>query len=257
MRTVFGLVVLDSGAVRWRGAPIGPEQRARFGYMPEERGLYPRMRVRDQLVYLGRLCGRTSSAGNRTVDTWLERLGLSTRAGDRLDALSHGNQQRVQLIAGRRPAADLVRRLVGFDRGRPPASTRAVSPPMTSTRSAAALGYELIDLYGPSYGATLAQNYIRQHPDHVRVAIMDGGTPLDVPVFEPMADNSQAALELLFDRCAADVACDAALPDLSTEWSELAARWPQESTPASRILTPASRWWRRSTKSPRTSTRRC
>ena len=99
MRTVFGLVELDSGAVRWQGAPIGPEQRARFGYMPEERGLYPRMRVRDQLVYLGRLCGRTSSAVNRTVDTWLERLGLSGRAGDRLDALSHGNQQRVQLIA--------------------------------------------------------------------------------------------------------------------------------------------------------------
>ena len=85
-----------------------------------------------------------------------------------------------------------------------------------------ALGYELIDLYGPSYGATLAQYYIRQYPDHVRVAIMDGGTPLDVPVFERMAANSQAALELLFDRCAGDAACDAALPDLSTEWSELA-----------------------------------
>ena len=99
MRTVFGLVELDSGAVRWRGAPIGPEQRARFGYMPEERGLYPRMRVRDQLVYLGRLCGRTRGEVNRTVDTWLERLGISSRAGDRLDALSHGNQQRVQLIA--------------------------------------------------------------------------------------------------------------------------------------------------------------
>ena len=99
MRTVFGLVELDSGAVRWQGAPIGPAQRARFGYMPEERGLYPRMRVRDQLVYLGRLCGRTSVAVSRTVDTWLERLGLSARADDRLDALSHGNQQRVQLIA--------------------------------------------------------------------------------------------------------------------------------------------------------------
>jgi ABC-2 type transport system ATP-binding protein len=99
MRTVFGLVELDSGSVRWQGAPIGAEQRAQFGYMPEERGLYPRMRVRDQLVYLGRLCGRTSSAVNRTVDIWLERLALSSRAGDRLDALSHGNQQRVQLIA--------------------------------------------------------------------------------------------------------------------------------------------------------------
>jgi ABC-2 type transport system ATP-binding protein len=99
MRAVFGLVELDSGGVRWRGAPVGPEQRARFGYMPEERGLYPRMRVRDQLVYLGRLCGRTSTEVGRSVDVWLERLGLATRANDRLDALSHGNQQRVQLIA--------------------------------------------------------------------------------------------------------------------------------------------------------------
>ena len=49
--------------------------------MPEERGLYPRMRVRDQLVYLGRLCGRTSAAVNRTVDTWLERLGLVEPGG--------------------------------------------------------------------------------------------------------------------------------------------------------------------------------
>jgi ABC-2 type transport system ATP-binding protein len=99
MRTVFGLVELDSGSVRWQGAPIGPQQRGRFGYMPEERGLYPRMRVRDQLVYLGRLCGRTTAEVGRTVDTWLERLGLADRAADRLDTLSHGNQQRVQLIA--------------------------------------------------------------------------------------------------------------------------------------------------------------
>jgi ABC-2 type transport system ATP-binding protein len=99
MRTIFGLVALDSGAVRWRGGPIGADQRLRFGYMPEERGLYSRMRVRDQLVYLGRLCGRSSEAVSDTVDAWLERLGLSGRAGDRLDALSHGNQQRVQLIA--------------------------------------------------------------------------------------------------------------------------------------------------------------
>ena len=99
MRAVFGLVELDGGAVRWRGAPIGPDERARFGYMPEERGLYPRMRVRDQLIYLGQLCGRTTGEVLQSVDTWLERLGLADRAGDRLDALSHGNQQRVQLIA--------------------------------------------------------------------------------------------------------------------------------------------------------------
>jgi ABC-2 type transport system ATP-binding protein len=99
MRAVFGLVELDAGVVRWRGAPIRDAERARFGYMPEERGLYPRIRVRDQLVYLGRLCGRTRMDVGRTVDAWLERLDLADRAEARLDALSHGNQQRVQLIA--------------------------------------------------------------------------------------------------------------------------------------------------------------
>lgn len=99
MRAVFGLVELDSGAVLWRGEAITPAARSRFGYMPEERGLYPRMRVREQLVYYGRLAGRTSGDAGRVVDRWLERLGLATRAADRLDTLSHGNQQRVQLIA--------------------------------------------------------------------------------------------------------------------------------------------------------------
>ena len=99
MRAVFGLVELDGGTVRWRGAPVRAADRARFGYMPEERGLYPRMRVRDQLVYLGRLCGRKPADVDRSVGAWLECLGLADRAADRLDALSHGNQQRVQLIA--------------------------------------------------------------------------------------------------------------------------------------------------------------
>ncbi len=99
MRAVFGLVELDTGAVRWRGSPIGPTQRMHFGYMPEERGLYPRMRVRDQLLYLGRLCGRSTPDVRKTVDRWLDRLALTDRANSRLDTLSHGNQQRVQLIA--------------------------------------------------------------------------------------------------------------------------------------------------------------
>jgi ABC-2 type transport system ATP-binding protein len=99
MRAVFGLVGLDAGTVRWHGLRISAAERARFGYMPEERGLYPRMRVRDQLVYLGQLCGCGAKDAGRSVDGWLERLGLAARAGERLDALSHGNQQRVQLIA--------------------------------------------------------------------------------------------------------------------------------------------------------------
>ena len=108
MRAVFGLVELDAGAVRWRGAEIGGVERTRFGYMPEERGLYPRMRVREQLVYLGRLCGTPDARVRGCVDGWLERLGLADRAGDRLDALSHGNQQRVQLIAALVNEPDLL-----------------------------------------------------------------------------------------------------------------------------------------------------
>ena len=108
MRTVFGLVELDAGSVRWRGAPITVAERARFGYMPEERGLYPKMRVRDQLLYLGQLCGRTSGEVGRIADRWLERLGLADRAADRLDNLSHGNQQRVQLIAALVNEPDLL-----------------------------------------------------------------------------------------------------------------------------------------------------
>jgi len=108
MRAVFGLVELDAGMVRWHGKPISAAERARFGYMPEERGLYPRMRVRDQLVYFGQLSGRGTKDVNRSVDAWLERLGLAGRAADRLDALSHGNQQRVQLIAALVNQPDLL-----------------------------------------------------------------------------------------------------------------------------------------------------
>lgn len=71
MSAVFGLVELDAGNVHWMGVPIGALERARFGYMPEERGLYPRMRVRDQLVYLGQLCALvtgTASIGPRRQD---------------------------------------------------------------------------------------------------------------------------------------------------------------------------------------------
>ncbi|MBO0843816.1 MAG: ATP-binding cassette domain-containing protein [Nocardioides sp.] len=99
MRAVFGLVTLDAGTVTWRGDPIRAAGRSRFGYMPEERGLYPRMHVREQLLYLGELCGRPAADVGRVADRWLEQLGLSSRADARVDELSHGNQQRVQLIA--------------------------------------------------------------------------------------------------------------------------------------------------------------
>ena len=108
MRAVFGLVRLDAGMVRWRGEPIVGAGRARFGYMPEERGLYPRMRVREQLLYLGQLCGRSNVDVGRVTDHWLERLGVSRRADARVDELSHGNQQRVQLVAALVNEPDLL-----------------------------------------------------------------------------------------------------------------------------------------------------
>lgn len=99
MRAVFGLVRLDSGSVHWNGRPVGEDTRRSFGYLPEQRGLYPRMRVRDQLVYLARLHGMRSVEATEASDRWLERFGLAGRARDRLEELSHGNQQRVQLAA--------------------------------------------------------------------------------------------------------------------------------------------------------------
>ncbi|MEE8337781.1 MAG: ATP-binding cassette domain-containing protein [Dehalococcoidia bacterium] len=99
IRCVFGLTAPDGGDVLWNGAAIGRDQKRRFGYMPEQRGLYPRMRVLDQLVYFGALHGVEQAAARASAIGWLERLDLADRAEDRLEQLSHGNQQRVQLIA--------------------------------------------------------------------------------------------------------------------------------------------------------------
>ena len=99
MRAVFGLVELDAGEASWDGRPIGLSERLRFGYMPEERGLYPRMRVGEQLEYFGCLHGLTADAARAAASDWLERLELADRAGAKLEELSHGNQQRVQLAA--------------------------------------------------------------------------------------------------------------------------------------------------------------
>ncbi|HYH52177.1 MAG TPA: ATP-binding cassette domain-containing protein [Acidimicrobiia bacterium] len=97
MRAIIQLVALDGGAVRWDGAPVTAAIRRRFGYMPAERGMYPRMKVRDHLVYYGRLSGLTASDAAAEADGWLLRLGLSDRADNRVESLSSGNQQRVQL----------------------------------------------------------------------------------------------------------------------------------------------------------------
>lgn len=99
MRAIFGLTELDAGSVRWNGAPIGQAERRRFGYMPEERGLYPAMRVGEQVEYLGRLHGLSAADATAATATWLERLEIADRRDSKVETLSHGNQQRVQLAA--------------------------------------------------------------------------------------------------------------------------------------------------------------
>jgi ABC-2 type transport system ATP-binding protein len=99
MRIVLGVLEPDRGEVRWRGRPVDAETRRRFGYMPEERGLYPKMRVRDQLEYFARLHGLPAGEAGSAAGYWIERLGVADRADDRVEALSLGNQQRVQLAA--------------------------------------------------------------------------------------------------------------------------------------------------------------
>ena len=97
MRCVFGLAFPDRGDVRWQGVIVDRNARLRFGYMPEQRGLYPRMRVADQLSYFGQHHGLSGREARARGMAWLERFGLTDRARSKLEDLSHGNQQRVQL----------------------------------------------------------------------------------------------------------------------------------------------------------------
>ena len=97
MRTILGISEPDAGTVRWRGHEVTMDDRRRFGYLPEERGLYPGMPIGEQLTYLGRLHGMSKGDAGAAAADWLDRFGLTPRAGDKLEALSLGNQQRVQL----------------------------------------------------------------------------------------------------------------------------------------------------------------
>ena len=99
MRIVLGVLTPDAGMVRWQGVPLTFETRQRIGYMPEERGLYPKMHVAAQLAYLGELHGMTGLEAREASLRWVERFGLTERRDAELQALSLGNQQRIQLAA--------------------------------------------------------------------------------------------------------------------------------------------------------------
>ncbi len=99
MRMIMGVLATQGGDIRWNGRPITTMDRRSFGYMPEERGLYPSQRVIDQLVYLAQLKGMPTAEARGAARGLLDRFGLGERARDKVEKLSLGNQQRVQIIA--------------------------------------------------------------------------------------------------------------------------------------------------------------
>ncbi|MFV0260807.1 MAG: ABC transporter ATP-binding protein [Acidimicrobiales bacterium] len=94
MRAIVGVITLDAGTISWDGVPGA---RPPLGYMPQERGLYAKMRVSEQIAYFGRLSGLSRAEAARRADEWVDRVGLADRADDNVESLSGGNQQRVQL----------------------------------------------------------------------------------------------------------------------------------------------------------------
>ncbi|HEU4463683.1 MAG TPA: ATP-binding cassette domain-containing protein [Gemmatimonadota bacterium] len=99
IRTILRIQEPDAGEVRVLGEEPGPDVRDRIGYLPEERGLYPRMKVREVLTFLAELKGISPRVSRPRIDGWLERVGLTERADDRVQTLSKGMQQKLQFVA--------------------------------------------------------------------------------------------------------------------------------------------------------------
>ncbi len=99
MRMILDLLRPDSGQITWYGAPISTIPRRDFGYLPEERGLYPRMEVQEQLLFLARLSGMAVEDARSALDEWLERFQITAYRHKKVEELSKGNQQKVQFLA--------------------------------------------------------------------------------------------------------------------------------------------------------------
>lgn len=98
IRMILGIMEKDEGEITWNGKPIN-RNTVKYGYMPEERGIYPKVRVMEQLVYFAQLRGLSRSKATQEAKYWLERLGVPEYAGVQAEKLSKGNQQKIQLIA--------------------------------------------------------------------------------------------------------------------------------------------------------------
>ena len=99
MRMILDLFRPDSGQITWDGKDVRQVPRRSFGYLPEERGLYPKMRVDEQLIFLARLNGLSKQAAEKELTEWLERFQISANRKKKIEELSKGNQQKVQFLA--------------------------------------------------------------------------------------------------------------------------------------------------------------
>ena len=108
MRMVLDILRPDSGTITWRDSPISEPVRRHFGYLPEERGLYQKMKVGDELLFFARLYGLDLATASARVGDWLERFGIADRKNSRVEELSRGNQQKVQVITALLHEPDLA-----------------------------------------------------------------------------------------------------------------------------------------------------
>ncbi|MGI8586422.1 MAG: ABC transporter ATP-binding protein [Chloroflexia bacterium] len=99
IRMILNIYQPDAGRIIWQGQPAADVPRKAWGYLPEERGLYPKMQVADQLLFLARLYGRPRAEVQRDIDYWLERLQITQNRTKKVDELSKGNQQKIQFLA--------------------------------------------------------------------------------------------------------------------------------------------------------------
>src|SRR5581483_6615340 len=99
MRMILDILRPDSGSITWNGRDVREEPRRNWGYLPEERGLYPKMRVDEHMLFLARLNGLSKSAAEKALTDWLERFQISANRKKRIEELSKGNQQKVQFLA--------------------------------------------------------------------------------------------------------------------------------------------------------------
>ncbi|PZD95053.1 sodium ABC transporter ATP-binding protein [Paenibacillus sambharensis] len=99
MRMVLGLIYPDGGSIRYNGKPYSKDQLRNMGYLPEERGLYPKVKIKDQIIYLAQLRGVDRKTADRNLKVWLEKFNVPEYYDKKVEELSKGNQQKIQFIA--------------------------------------------------------------------------------------------------------------------------------------------------------------